>query len=143
MIYTWHRTVRLFSCCFALLFITVVIYGTDLILYNGHIVYVSPLLCGTLIPVFTILAAFMPHNNPDPLSILCGLDVPLKSRYEFLQNGNSKCASFYRWVKKIKIQWNIEEEKLIITTIFGLITSIFVIIMSIYVLVPDYSFEIK
>ncbi len=53
------------------------------------------MVCGTLVFAFAKIAVLMPHNNPDPLSILCGHDVPLKNRYEFLQNDNSKCARFY------------------------------------------------
>jgi len=100
------------------------------------------MVCGTLVFAFAKLAVLMPHSNPDPLSILCGHDVPLKNRYEFLQNDNSKCARFYRWAKKMKIQWNIEEEKLIITIIVGVIASILTIIVSFYVL-PSDCFEMK
>ncbi|CAF1368621.1 unnamed protein product [Rotaria sordida] len=38
---------------------------------------------------------------------------------ESLVDGHSKRARFYRWAKKIKKQWNIKEEKLIITLILG------------------------
>ncbi len=134
MIYIWHRTVRLFSCFFALFVMTVIIFGTNRILLSEQIVYISSMVCGGLFSVFSSFAIYIPHILKDPLSVLCGYHVPLDDRYEFLQNGTSKHARFYQWVKKLKKQWNIEEEKLIITAIAGIITSIIIIILSVYVL---------
>ncbi|CAF2856199.1 unnamed protein product [Rotaria sp. Silwood2] len=76
----------------------------------------------------------MPLNVDDPLSILCSPDEPSIDCYEFLRTDTSKRARFYRWIHKMKNQWNIEEEKLIVTTIAAVITTIFCIIIVIYVL---------
>jgi hypothetical protein len=51
---------------------------------------------------------------------------------------HSKLARFYRWATEMKEQWNIEEEKLVITLIFAIITTIIIIIMCIF---PENSFS--
>ena len=85
---------------------------------------------------FATLSVFIPHNLEDPLSVLCGYHVPMDYRYAFLQNDTSLCARFYRSAKKMKKQWNIEEEKLYVTTVVGIITSVIIIILCVYVLFP-------
>lgn len=58
----------------------------------------------------------------DPLSRLCGYYIRLAARRDYLEKDTSKSAQFYRWAEKMKKQWNIEEEKLIITTFVSLIS---------------------
>jgi hypothetical protein len=58
--------------------------------------------------------------------------------YEFLLNDTSKRARFYRWAKKMKKKWNIQEEKLIISIITIVTVSIISAIVPIYIL-PFYS----
>ena len=57
------------------------------------------------------------------VNVLCGYDSPLNKRYEYLQNDTSTSPRFYRWAKKMNKRWNIEEEKLIMTTIVDIIIS--------------------
>ena len=40
---------------------------------------------------------------------------------ECFPDGNSMLARFYRWVKKLQQQCDIEEEKLIVTIVIGLV----------------------
>ena len=67
MVYTWHRTVRLSSCYFALFVITISIFGTDLSLYFDRIVVISPYACCTHIVLGASLEALIPHNADDQL----------------------------------------------------------------------------
>ncbi|CAF4997072.1 unnamed protein product [Rotaria sp. Silwood1] len=68
--------------------------------------------------------ACMPSIIQDPLSFLCGPDDLSIDRYEFLQHDTSIQVRFYRWIQKMKKQWNIEEEKLIVTTIVAIVTKL-------------------
>lgn len=133
-IYAWHRTVRLISCLLVLFIIAFVVIGTDLVLYCHRIVPTCYIVCGTLVFGFSGLAALMPHILQDPLSILCGHHIPLDRRCEYLQSGTSLNARFYRWMKRIKKQWNIQEEKLIISTAFGIITTMVCIILEDFII---------
>ncbi|CAF5129593.1 unnamed protein product, partial [Rotaria sp. Silwood1] len=81
MIYTWHQTIRLLSCIFALLVIIVIVFGTDLVLYFDEI----------------FNASSMPYYIEDPLGLLCTSHVSSSDRYEFLQNDISISTRFYRW----------------------------------------------
>ncbi|CAF3546717.1 unnamed protein product [Rotaria sp. Silwood1] len=65
----------------------------------------------------------MPYYIEDPLGLLCTSHVSSSDRYEFLQNDISISTRFYRWVKKTKKQWNIEEEKLIITIVVFIVSN--------------------
>ena len=135
MIYTNYRTVRLLSCIFTLLVITGIIHGTDLVLYVDHIDHVSCILCGHLIMVIGLLSGyFQKHTAEDLLIQFCAYNVSSDDRYQFLENSISKRARFYRRVNKMKKQWNIKQDKLIITVIIGTITSIFSVIVSVYIL---------
>jgi len=138
MVYTWHRTVRLLSCFFVLFVITVIVFGTDLILYFDNAVYVSSIVCFSLVTSFSSLMAHLSQNVEDPLSVLCGYNILSNDLYEFLLNDTSKRARFYRWAKKMKKQWNIKEEKLIISIIAIIIISIGSAIAPVY-LVPLFS----
>ncbi len=113
-----------------------VIFGTDFILYYEHIIDVSSMVCGIQIKVFALVAARTFRNTTDPLSALCVYHVPLVDRYKFLQNDTSKHARFYRWAKKMKKQWNIQQKTLIISTVASVSASIIVIILFVYVLSP-------
>jgi hypothetical protein len=132
MIYTWHRTVRLTFCAFALCTIKIIVFGTNFILIFDKIFCVTVTLCVGLISTFFSVTAYMPPKFEDPLRVHCGPDVLSIDCYEFLQTDTSKRARFYRWVHKIKKQWNIDEEKLIITTIAGVVNGIFCIIFASY-----------
>ena len=133
MIYTWHCTVRL-RACFLVLFLTVlIVFGTDLILYLDHAVYVSSVVCVSIIVIFSTLMAHLLQNVDDPLSVICGQNVSSNDLYEFLLNDTSKRACFYRWAKKMKKKWHIKEEKLILSIITIVLVSIIVGIISIYV----------
>jgi hypothetical protein len=131
MIYVWHRTVRSSFCLSSIYIIILIIFSSDLILYD-HICLLGLLVCFSLFVMFVLLEALMPHYVDDPLSLLCGYNVSSDDLYEFLENDTSKRARFYRWTNKIKQQWNIKEEKLIITAIVGGITSIVVTIVTVY-----------
>jgi hypothetical protein len=129
MIYTWHQTVRLSYCFFALLLITIIICATDLVLISDNILPISQVVCCGLVASFSVLRTiYIPEKIEFTLRFLCESNVSLNDWYEFLQNDTSICARFYQWVKRTKKQWNIEE-KLIITTIVALITSTFTIIL--------------
>ncbi len=127
--------VVLFFCLFV---ITVIVFGTDLILYFDHAVYVSSVVCLSLVVNFSSLMAYLFQNVEDPLSVLCGHNILSNDLYEFLLNDTSKRACFYRWAKKMKKKWNIKEEKLIISIIAIVIVSIITAILPVYVL-PLYS----
>ena len=142
MVYTWHRTVRLSSCFLTLLLTTAICFGTDLILYFDDIFLVSSMVCISLIVMFPFLSGYLSRNIDDPLSLFCGYGVPPDNICEFLQNDASKRACFYRWTKKMKKKWNIEEEKLAITITVGIITSIIITILAVP-LVPFVHAEIK
>jgi hypothetical protein len=132
MIYTWHQTVRLSSCFFALLVITIIIFGTDLVLISDIILFYSYMMCSLLFFSFAALKAiYIPENIEITLYTLYEPNMSLTDWYKFLQNDTSICAYFCRWVKRTKKKWNIEE-KLIISTIVGLITCIITIILCVY-----------
>jgi len=59
----------------------------------------------------------MPHNVDDPLCALCERIALPYILNESLLTGHSKRARFYRWAKKMKKEWNIKEEKLVMTAI--------------------------
>ena len=141
MIYTWHRTVRLKSCFFAVSVITVLIFGIDFVLYFNQPACVVISVFFMLIFWYPLLIAFLSNNNENPLSLLCGIDVPLDNLDEFLQNSLSKRARFYRWAKHMKKKWNIKEEKLIISIISIIILSTVFIIISAYTM--PFIFEYK
>lgn len=130
MIYIWHRTVRFSYCVITFSIIADIIFRTDLVLYFDQINYITFKICIGLVMVFASLESFMPHNNPDPLLTFCEQITSPNYPHEFLLDGHSKRARFYRWVKKIKKKWNVKEEKLIITAIAGVTASIFVIFLN-------------
>ena len=121
IIYTWHRTIRLLSCLFTIFVITIIICGTDLILYFDQIVVNSFTVCLSLFFTFIKLEVCIPHMVDDPLSVLCRKTASSTDLYEYLLTDHSKRARFYRWAKKMKKQWDIREEKFIITIIASLI----------------------
>lgn len=87
-------------------------------------------MCVGLHCMFLWLEVHLPHDHSDPLSLLCEtIAPPTRDLYEYLLNDHSKHARFYRWVKKMKKQWNIEEEKLVITVIAGAIVCLFITII--------------
>ncbi|CAF3393953.1 unnamed protein product [Rotaria sp. Silwood2] len=133
MIYTYHQTVRLWSCCFALFVIIITSFGTDFVLLSDKILSISFTLCIALNIILMFATACMPSIIQDPLSFLCGPDDLSIDRYEFLQHDTSIQVRFYRWIQKMKKQWNIEEEKLIVTTIVGIVTSSIWITYAVYV----------
>ena len=62
----------------------------------------------------------MPHKSSDPLLALCEeFTSPIDSNA--MLHGDSKCARFYQWVKNMKREWGIQEEKLIFTLIGGIL----------------------
>jgi hypothetical protein len=128
MIYIWHRTVRLSACIFAFFVIVDIVFGSDRILAQDKILHISSMICSALVIAFFHLTMFMPLNFEDPLSIHCGPGEPSIDRVEFLQTNTSKRARFYRWIHRMKNQWNIEEEKLIVTTIVAVLTTSFCMI---------------
>lgn len=115
MIYLWHQFIRLLSCIYAVLIIAIIVYGTDIILYFDQTFHISLMICVTFLVSSYFLAAALPPYINDPLSILCTLHVSSSDRSKFLQNDISISSRLYRLVHKIKKQWNIEEEKFIIT----------------------------
>ncbi|CAF2981264.1 unnamed protein product [Rotaria socialis] len=124
MIYIWHQTIRLLSCIFALLVITMIVFGTDIILYFDHIFFVTCVVCMVLLVLFSFLRAATPPFIDDQLSILFARHVSSSDRSKFLQNDTSIYSRLYRLVQKMKKQWNIEEEKIIITFAILLISII-------------------
>ena len=138
MVYIWHRTVRLSYCFFVLLVVTMIVFCTDLILYCDQIAYISSSVCLLLLMHYPLLMAYLSQNVDDPLSLLCGHNISSNDLHEYLLNGNSKRARFYRWAKTIENQWNIKEEKLIISIIFIVMMSIGSAIVLVYIL-PIYS----
>jgi hypothetical protein len=128
MIYTWHRTVRLWFCLVAGLFIAIIIFDTNLIQYFDRLHVNSCVICSALLMIFPCLEAYVPYDSEDPLSVLCEITASPNDLYEYLLNNHSKRARLYRWAKRMKKQWNIEEEKLIITIIVVVITSIVIAI---------------
>jgi hypothetical protein len=129
MIYMWHRTVRFAHYVITVSILADIIFHTDLIVYADIILYVSPVVSFTLITILATLMGYLIQNEEDPLSVLCGYNVSSDDLYEFLQNDPSKRARFYRWAKKMMQQWNIEEEKLIITIFVGVFITIILIIL--------------
>jgi hypothetical protein len=134
MIYTWHRTVRLSSCLSSVYIIIIILFGTDLILYLEHIGFISFFICFHLFYMFLTLEALLPHDVENPLRFVCGYDVSLNNLDAFLQNDTSKRARFYRWVQKMKHQWNIKDEKLIITIFVVMTTTVINTVMYMHVL---------
>jgi hypothetical protein len=139
MIYVFHCTVRSSSCLLSLYIIIVIIFGTDFILFFDCIFSFIGGLFMPLLIMFMLLEVFLPHNVDDPLGKICGFNVSEGSLYEFLENDTSKSARFYRWVQKMKKQWNIKEEKLILTAIAVVITIIGITIHFIYCSSPSSS----
>lgn len=133
IIYTWHRAVRLSSCYFVLFVITIFIFCTDLILYFDRIFAISSAVCLTQLALGIYLEALMPHNADDQLRELCERITLPKILNESLHNGHSKRARFYQWAKKMKKEWNIKEEKLIITAITNIIGNIVTISICSYI----------
>jgi hypothetical protein len=88
-----HGT-ALSACCLLLFVITAVLFGTDLILYFDHAVYVSLMLCLTLVINFPALMAHLLQNVEDLLSVLCGHNILSNDLHEFLLNGTTKRACF-------------------------------------------------
>jgi hypothetical protein len=130
MAYTWHRTVRFSHCVYAFFIIAVIIFRTGLVFYFDRIVEITFITCVSLVQMFSALQALMPYNAHDPLRELCQRITEPNNPNGFLLDGHSKRARFYRWAKKIKKQWNIEEEKLIVTAIAGIISFIIVILFA-------------
>ena len=77
-----------------------------------------------------LLEAAMLHNDFDPVCTFCWRMIsPHNSG--FLLNDHSKSARFCRWVKRIKKEWNIQEQKLIVIAISRVtITIIIIFLMS-------------
>ncbi|CAF1067982.1 unnamed protein product [Didymodactylos carnosus] len=72
------------------------------------------MICSVLVAAYAPLESLMLYNVDDPLRVFCErMALPNVLNVD----GHSKRARFYRWTKKIKKQWNIKEEKLIITLI--------------------------
>jgi hypothetical protein len=126
-IYTWHRTVHFSHCVITLSVLADIIFRTDLVLYYDWIVAITPAFCLVFVGVFSVLEAFMPHISHDQLYTLCERLARPHTFDECLFDGHSKLARFYRWAMKMKRQWNIKEEKLIITSIVGMIASIILV----------------
>ena len=123
MIYAWHCTIRFLSSLLVFVSLTGIIVGTDLVLYSYQIAPISYSVCAMLIFTFAVLEVFVSHYVPDPLNVLREYDSPWNKRYEYLQNDTSTSPRFYRWAKKMNKRWNIEEEKLNMTTIVDIIIS--------------------
>ncbi len=66
----------------------------------------------------------MPYNVDDPLRTFCGKIAFPNDPNRFSLDGQSRCTRFYHWVKAMKKQWNIKEDKLIITFIASVIVTI-------------------
>ena len=132
MIYTWHRTIRLSSCLFVLLVSMIAIVRTELILYFNQIVPLCFMICFMLIFTFATLEMYVPHRFQDPLSVFCAYHSPPYQHCEYLKNDISRPARFYRWTKKMKKQWNIEDEKIFISTFVGIIVSVLCVILCVY-----------
>jgi hypothetical protein len=95
MIYTWHQTVRLSSCFFALLVITIVIFGTDLVPISDKILYVSQMVCIVLLASFSSLTAIPILENIEiALYLLYEPNMSLNDWYKFLQNNTSNVHVF-------------------------------------------------
>ncbi len=132
IIYTWHETVRLSSCFFALLIITIIIFGTDLALISDKILLYAYTMCTSFfISSAALRAGYIPENIDISLHVLYEPNMSIKDWCKFLQNDTSISAYFCRWVKRTKKKLNIEE-KLILSTIIGLIIFIITIIMCVY-----------
>jgi hypothetical protein len=84
--------------------------------------------------MFSTLEAYMPHYDPDPLHTFYKR-MGFSHDPGFLLNGHSKSARFYRWVKKIKKEWNIKEDKLIVTAIFCLIVTIIMFFLTNFIFI--------
>lgn len=134
MVYIWHRTVRLLACFLVLFLIVLIVFCTDLILYLDNAVYVSSMVCVSIIVSLSTLMAHLFQNIEDLLSVVCGQNVPSDDLYEFLLNDTSKRACFYRWTKKLKKKWHIEEEKLILSIITIVLSSIIAGFIAVHVL---------
>jgi hypothetical protein len=130
MIYTWHRTVRFSHCVFTFSVLVDILFCTDLVLYYDWIVVLTAILCMELVAVFSALESLMPHVAHDQLRTLC---ERLVFPSTFDERSHSKLARFYRWATKMKKEWNIKEEKLIITLIVGIIASIIMVITWIFI----------
>lgn len=127
MIYIWHSSVRFSYCILTYSILVDIIFRSDLIYYFDDIVRVTYSVCFQCIFFFPLLEGFMPHKHPDPLHALCERIILPHQSNECLLHGNSKRARFYQWTKSISEQWNIKDEKLIVTLILGLITSVITI----------------
>ena len=124
MTYTWHRTVRFSHCVITFFLLLYIIFRTDLILHFDGIVYVTFVMCFKSFCTFSFLEGLMPHNIRDPWRAFCETIASACGHDTCLLYGHSKCARFYQWTMRMKKQWNIKEEKLIITFIVEIITSI-------------------
>ncbi len=132
MIYTWHRTVSLLYCAIAMFIIIVISFGTNLILYSDNIVRISSLTCSGLVTLFVSLEGLMPYGVDDPLHVFRQRITYRNNRNNFSLDGQSRCTRFYHWVKAMKKQWNVKEDKLIITFIASVIGIVLGIIVGSY-----------
>ena len=103
-----------------------VIFHTDIVPQFDELILVVPVLCFTCFLTFSCLEVSMPYKSSDPLLTLCKIIASPIDSNEIL-HGRSNCARFYQWVKKMKQEWHIQEEKLIFTLISGIVTNVLTI----------------
>ncbi len=74
----------------------------------------------------------MPYGVDDPLHVFRQRITYRNNRNNFSLDGQSRCTRFYHWVKAMKKQWNVKEDKLIITFIASVIGIVLGIIVGSY-----------
>lgn len=127
-LYVWHRSVRFWHFALVFCMLAYVLYYTSFVLYFETFVYDAFFTSLITFMAFSGVHGLVPDDCDDPLRALCEDMVRPLMLDEFFPNGNSMSARFYRWMKKIKVQSGIEEEKLFITFVFGIIANGFLAI---------------
>jgi len=124
MIYTWHRSVCFSHCVITLFIVSDILFHTDLFLYFDQIVLFTSFVCVLSLFMLFSMECTIPHDSHDQLRTFCKIIALPDVLDEDFFEGPSKLARFYRWATKMKIQWNIQEEKLVFTFIIQIIICI-------------------
>lgn len=127
-VYAWHRTVRFSHCVLALSIVADVIYRTPLVFYFDNLVFSVCVLSLQFFFAFSTIHGIMRYDSDDPMYTLCEDLIRPCMLDECFPSGSSILARFYRWMKRMKHHLGIEEEKLLVTFVIGIVAHSFMII---------------
>lgn len=119
--YVWHHTVRFSYCVFVVSILADVVHRTPLILYFDELPFVMFGAFGQYFLVLATLHSAMLCDSDDTLYTFCEICMRPSTLDGHFPNDNSTCARFYRWMKTMKEQLGVEEEKLLIMLVVGIV----------------------